>query len=72
MIVAPEAIPVTKPVLDPIVATDVLLLLHVPPLAAGSLKTEVSPTQALVTPVTIEGGALTVTTVVTRQPEDNE
>jgi hypothetical protein len=64
--------PVTIPVADPTVATAVLLLLHVPPPLAGSVSVEIRPTQTLVFPVIVVGGALTVTMVVALHPEVRE
>ena len=49
--------PVTTPVDEPIVATDVLLLLHVPPVVV-LLSVVVVPTQMLVVPVMMPNGEL--------------
>jgi hypothetical protein len=54
--------------LEPIVATAVLLLLHVPPVVVLASVVEL-PTQAPVTPVIEAGNALTVTEAVTLQPK---
>jgi hypothetical protein len=43
----------------PTVATEILLLLHVPPVVA-SLRTVVPPMQTEVLPVTAEGAVMTV------------
>lgn len=64
----PAAIPVTTPVLELTVATDVLPLLHVPPLVA-LLNVVVNPTQVLAMPVLAPGPVLTVTTVVLGHPD---
>ena len=58
----PPDLPKTIPVPAPIVATDVLLLLQVPPPA--SLNAVVKPAQTTVVPVIAEGFGFTVTTVV--------
>jgi hypothetical protein len=63
--VVPEAIPKTVPVAEPIVAIEVLLLLHVPPVTA-SVKVDVAPAQTSVVPE-IEVIGLTVITVVAIQ-----
>ena len=62
----PPAIPLSIPVLAPIVATPGLLLLQVPPLTA-SLIVNVPPAQS-VTPLIADGGAATFTTLVAIQP----
>lgn len=62
MVVVPAATPDTTPELF-IVATEVLLLLHVPPVVA-SLSEVVDPTQTLVVPSIAPGSGFTVTTVV--------
>lgn len=64
MVAAPTATPVTTPV-EPIVAMDGLLLLHVPPVVA-SARTVVYPAHTLELPVmaAIVGNALTVTKAV--------
>ena len=66
----PGDTPPTIPEEVPIVATDVLLLDHTPPVAA-SLNVRVLPTHRVVTPV-IDVGPPTVTTVVTIQLEPVE
>ena len=64
----PELTPYTVPVVEPIVPTDVLLLLHapVPPDAVASANVVVTPTQTLPDPVIIPatGITLTVTLIV--------
>jgi hypothetical protein len=64
----PEAMPVTMPVAEPIVAVAVLLLIHVPPPAAVSVV--VSPAHAIAAP-DIAGSGSTVSTRVVKQPVDN-
>ena len=63
----PAAIPLTTPVPEPTVASDVLLLLHVPPVVA-SLKVVVEPIHTLATPVIDAGFGLTVTPNTAVQP----
>lgn len=60
----PAETPVTIPV-EPTVATDVLPLLHVPPLVA-SLRVVTSPAQTTIVPVIDEGAGLTVILCVTK------
>ena len=62
--------PVTNPVLVPIVATAVRLLLHVPP-GVPSLKVVVSPAHIVVLPDIAAGKGLTVTVTVLKQPVGN-
>ena len=66
IVALPEATPVTTPVEVPTVAIVLLLLLHVPP-AIAQLSDEVPPAHNVVVPV-IEATALTVASVVTKQP----
>jgi hypothetical protein len=61
IVVVPDAIPETMPV-NPIVATEGTVLLHVPPKVA-SAKGVVVPTQTVEDPVILAGVALTVTGV---------
>ena len=63
--VAPGALPVTTPDIEPIVAF-VLLLLQVPPVVA-SLKVMDDPTHTAVGPVIVAGEGFTVTVVVAKQ-----
>jgi hypothetical protein len=56
----PPDTPVTTPVPDPTVATDVVPLVHVPPMDM-SVKVVVEPAQIVDSPVTALGTALTVT-----------
>lgn len=67
----PAAIPVSTPDAS-IVATAVLLLLHVPPLTLDD-SVDVSPVQRLVEPdmVPAEGAGLTVAGVILRQPVES-
>jgi hypothetical protein len=58
---------VTIPVPDPIVATEVLLLLHVL-LPEASVNVEVDPVQIVVVPATAAGAAFTVATDVALHP----
>jgi len=58
------------PVVEPTLATEILLLSHVPPEVA-SLSVVVDPTHTAVVPVIDNGNAFTVTTVVARQPVDS-
>ena len=59
--------PVSKPVVSPIDAMPVLLLLHVPPVVP-SINVVVVPAQILSTPEIDDGMGLTVTIVVARHP----
>jgi hypothetical protein len=56
----PGVIPVTIPVVEPMVATEVLLLFQVPPRVA-LLSVRVAPTHTFVVPVMAAGVAYTVT-----------
>ena len=67
IVAVPRDTPVTIPLLIPTVATDVLLLVHVPP-AVGSLIDMVAPTQTAVGPVIVPGSGFTVTVIVAAQP----
>ena len=68
----PAVTPVTTPEV-PTVATEVLLLVHVPPLTVLE-RVIVRPVQTLEEPemVPAEGAAFTVTTILREQPVDNE
>ena len=70
IIAVPALTPDATPLKEPIVATAMLLLLHVPPIVA-SLSVVVLPTQTAVTPVIAAGSGLTVIIVVVRQPVPN-
>ena len=63
IVVDPPDTPVTTPVVEPIVAIAVLLLLHVPP-ADVFVSVVVLPTQTLVTPPIAAGNGSIVTKVV--------
>ena len=65
--VVPTDTPVSKPLVEPIVAIDVLLLLHVPPPAA-SVSVVVAPTQTLKAPPMVGGVELMGMVVVVLQP----
>ena len=60
MSVVPPAIPVTIPVVEPIVPTAAVLLLHVP--AEASVSVVVLPTQTVFVPLIEPGNGFTVTT----------
>ena len=64
MVDVPGPIPVTTPVPEPTVATDVLLLLHDPPGMAVN-KLMVPPAQTLVGPTIGGGNGFTVTVAIT-------
>ncbi len=66
----PDVYPVAEPVVALIVATDVLLLFHVPPVER-SLKIPEEPAHIAVLPV-IGSIGLTNTGIVTKQPEVSE
>ncbi len=66
MTAVPADTPPAMPVASPIVATAVLLLVHVPPPA--SVRVELVPTQNDETPEIGLGNGFTVTVVVIRQP----
>lgn len=63
----PDAIPVTTPLDDPIVAIVILLVVHVPPDEA-SLIVVVVPSHIDDAPVMAAGVVLTVTVLVTKHP----
>ena len=67
MVVVPAASVVTSPVDEPIVATDISVLVHEPPAGPSLIVTE-APRQILEAPETGNGVAFTVTTEETRQP----
>ena len=70
MVVVPAATPVTIPVLEPMVATDDVLLLHAPN-AVASFSVVDEPTQTLFVPPIVAGNGLTVSTIVLIQPVGN-
>jgi hypothetical protein len=61
--------PVNSPLDDPIVATTVLLLLHIPAPDASPNVVETPEHMGLLPPVINAGAAVTVTVVVAIQPE---
>jgi hypothetical protein len=69
MLDVPAIFPVAIPDDDPIVATVVLLLDHVPP--ALLLTVVVSPAHTEAVPLMAAGIAFTVTVLVAKQPEIN-
>jgi hypothetical protein len=69
--VVPKVTADTTPVPEPIVATAVLVLNHVPPLRPF-VSVMVEPTQTADGPPIAVGDVYIVTRVVTRQPEPNE
>lgn len=68
MVAVPPLMPETVPDVLPITAMPVLLLLQVPP-GVASLRVVVLPWQTLFVPIIADGGADTVTVVVTTQPD---
>jgi hypothetical protein len=70
IVAVPATRPFTTPVDEPIVATVVLLLDHIPP-SVVLLKLVVSPIQTLAVPDIAEGCGFTVTTVFLKQPVGN-
>jgi hypothetical protein len=70
-VAVPTEMPETVPLVAPAVATEVLLLLQVPPVVA-SLKTVDAPTHIIVVPVIGNGLGPTVTVVVTMHPVPKE
>jgi hypothetical protein len=69
MIAAPAVTPLTNPVAEPTPATEVLPLLHVPPVVTFP-NVELAPIHTVVAPVIEEGRALTVTSAVVAHPPD--
>lgn len=67
MVAVPADMPVTTPVVAPIVATPGLLLLHVE-VPEASVRVEVEPTHNVVVPDIADGSGLTVTVAVAIQP----
>ena len=70
MTATPPELVTATPVADPIVATAVLLLLHVPP-SDPSLNDVVTPAHTLVVPAIDAGIGLTVIGVAARHPVAN-
>ena len=68
IVVVPAVTPVTTPDVVPIVATEVVLLLHVPP--APSVRFVVAPTHRLEAPLITPGNALIVWFAVIKHPVD--
>lgn len=68
MVVVPAVSPDKVPEDAPIVPTAVLPLLHVAP--AEDVSVVLAPTQTLSAPPIAAGAGRTVTTLVTRQPDD--
>jgi hypothetical protein len=68
MLAAPAATAVTTPVDGLTVATDVVPLVHVPPVGV-ELSEVVLPAHMVVVPVIADGAELTLTTVVLVHPE---
>lgn len=65
MVVVPAETPLTTPVEEPIVATDVVLLVQWPPVVASAIVI-VEPTQTSEGPVIVPGGDTIVTVIGTR------
>ena len=59
----PDVVPDTRPFTDPTVATELVLLLQIPP-AIELLNVLVEPAHIVVVPAITPGDGLTVTTVV--------
>ncbi len=73
MVAVPVPMPVTRPVVEvtePIVATEVLLLLHVWP-AVVEVRVVVLPVHTLSVPVIVAGRLTTETANVRRQPVES-
>lgn len=67
IVVTPVDTPVTIPLPDPIVATPVLLLDHVPP-GEPSVSVKGNPVHAIGEPEMASGSGLTVTVIMAKQP----
>ena len=70
MVDVPPRSPATTPVVAPTVATEVLLLAHVPPPTTLEYTTD-KPSHTVLNPVMADGVRLTVTIVVELQPVGN-
>lgn len=70
IVTEPAEIPETIPEVDPIVAIDVLLLVHVPPVDASD-SVVILPTHTAIVPVIAAGNGLTVNANVVKQPAGN-
>jgi hypothetical protein len=68
MVAVPPATPVTRPEEELTVATDVLLLDHVPP-AIDALRLVVLPAHRVDAPVIVPGVATTVKLCTAKQPD---
>lgn len=69
MVAVPADIPATIPV-GPTVATDALLLFHIPP-GVALLNAAEAPTHTVGVPVILPGVAITFTVAVATQPVEN-
>ena len=69
MEVLPAESALTTPVDEPMMAIEVLLLLHVPP-GVASVSVVVKPMQPLLVPLIAPGNGFTVTSVMAVQPAD--
>ena len=67
MLAVPAVIPDTMPLPEPIVATEVLSLVHAPP-ADASVKSDVVSAHSVLLPEIATGVGFTVTTVVAVHP----
>ena len=67
MVVEPFNTPLTIPEADPTVATEVALLVHVPPVVA-LLRVVVDPIHTFATPEIVSGKAFTVATFTVEHP----
>lgn len=70
MSTVPGDTPTTEPVVSPIVAVAVLLLVHVPA-GVALLRAVVLPTHTVAVPVMAAGSGWTVTTAVRMQPVES-
>ena len=66
----PAVTPETNPLPDPMVATEVVLLVHAPP-ASASVSAVVEPAHTVGTPVIVEGRGSTVTGIEVKHPVAN-
>jgi hypothetical protein len=67
MLVVPVVMPDNAPVADPMVATEIALLIQVPP-ADGSVSVIVAPAHNADGPAIVPGNGLTVMVAVLKQP----
>lgn len=63
----PVLMPDTTPDVRPIVATEVLVLVHVPP-GSELYRVDVNPSHTVVLPVIADGSGCTVTAIVAKHP----